>query len=147
MSADGQDWVDFNEVYITMVDYVYAGLAVSSHVDAGTGCIAEFNDVEIEGTGSTLDKSVDIGLLVNDPANLYIRLKDATGATDTWDDPCGTDAVLTNAYRAVDIPLSEFNIDLTRVKEMVIGIGDGQPGGEGMVYVDDIVLYPEADAN
>jgi hypothetical protein len=143
MSADGQQWVDVNEpVYMTIVDYAYAGLAVSAHEADGSSCEAVFSNVAIQGTNPTLDKSVDIGLLANDPANMYIRLKDATGATDTWDDPCGTDAVATNAYRAVNIPLSEFNIDLTRVAEMVIGIGDAsQAGGEGKVYVDDIALF------
>jgi hypothetical protein len=144
MSDDGEDWVDINEpVYISMVDYVYAGLAVSAHKDDGTPCEAVFSNVDIQGTNPTLDVSVDIGLPANDPANLYIRLKDATGATDTWDDPCGTDALSTNEYRAVNIPLSEFDeIDLTRVEEMVIGIGDAsQAGGKGRVYVDDIALF------
>jgi regulation of enolase protein 1 (concanavalin A-like superfamily) len=146
MSADGQQWVDINEpVYISMVDFVYAGLAVSAHEESGLSCEAVFSNVDIQGTNPTLDESVDIGLLANDPANMYIRLKDATGATDTWEDPCGTDAVSTNEYRAVNIPLSEFDeIDLTRVAEMVIGIGDpSQAGGEGRVYVDDIALLHE----
>ena len=56
----------------------------------------------------------------------------------------GTDALLTNAYRAVNIPLSDLNIDLDRVAELLIGFGNpSQAGGEGRAYVDDIsLLYP-----
>jgi hypothetical protein len=146
MSADGQKWVDINEpVYISMVDFVYAGLAVSSHVDAGTPCEAVFSDVQIQGTDSTLDVSQDIGLLINDPAALYVTIEDASEQkvkVNHADDP---NAVITQAeWVQWLIPLSELEsqVDLTQVKKMIIGIGDGQTTGEGKLYVDDIYILP-----
>jgi len=43
------------------------------------------------------------------------------------------------------INLADFGVDLTRVKEMTIGFGRPEattPGGSGIVYFDDIRLYP-----
>jgi hypothetical protein len=46
-------------------------------------------------------------------------------------------------WKLFSIPLSEFSsagVDLTQIKKMVIGIGDGQSVGEGKIYVDDVRL-------
>ncbi len=149
-SADDQTWDyvgDNSSISIPMFGDVYVGLAVTSRVDANTPCTAVFSNVEVTGTaGTTFTVSGDIGLPINDPADLYVAIEDATGAVKALypheDNP---HAVLVQDWVEWLIPLSAFSdqgIDLTQVRKMIIGVGDKQPGGKGKLYIDDIRLYP-----
>jgi hypothetical protein len=155
MSADGQDWVNIVEPNdISMYNYTVMGLAVSSHVDAGTACTAEFANVSLEGVTDSLDVSVDIGLPKNEPENVYVRLEDNNGASATAnyeDDPNGTLIEEYGEYKLFSTPLSAFaGLDLTQIKKIVIGVGsnNGQAGTTGKLYVDDVRLtLPVPDPN
>jgi len=147
ISADGQNWElieNEDPIAIPMYTDVYIGLVVTSHVNAGTPCTAVFSNVEVTGTASSeFTESVDVGLPVNDPANLYVRLEDGSGATATVNHPDDPNAVLNSEYVPFSIPLSEFSdqgLDLTQVGKMVIGVGDGEASGFGKLFVDDIRL-------
>jgi hypothetical protein len=147
MSADGEKWVNIVEPNdISMYNYTVMGLAVTSHVDAGTACTAEFVNVSLEQVTSSLDVSVDIGLPKNEPENVYVRLEDNNGmkATANYeDDPNGTLIEEDDEYKLFSAPLSAFTgIDLTRIKKIVIGVGpnNGQAASEGKLYVDDVRL-------
>ena len=83
-----------------------------------------------------------------DPGNaiepFYVALEDNAGNRKdiTHPDP----AVLTvNDWRQWSIPLADFtDVDLTAIKVMYIGAGDptgNQPGGSGLVRIDDIELH------
>jgi len=146
-SANGNTWEPFGDnstVSISMFDDVYIGLAVTSHVDAGTPNTAVFSNVAVEGTaGNVFTDSVDVGLSVNDPADLYVTIVDGSNVAATYNHPDNPDAVLNYEWLPFSIPLSAFSnggVDLTQVKTMIIGIGDEQPGGAGKLYVDDIRL-------
>ena len=148
-SADRQTWNpvgDDSTLYLPMVN-AYVGLAVTSHVDANTPCTAVFLNVEVTGTASeTFTTSADIGLPINDPADLYVAIEDATGAVQAvYPHENNPNAVLVNDWIEWLIPLTAFSdqIDLTQVKKMIIGVGDKQPGGKGKLYIDDIRLYFE----
>jgi hypothetical protein len=149
MSADGQNWVNIGEpVNISMINYTVCGLAVTSHENAGIPCTAVFEDVKVEVEGEegfTVDKSVDVGLEKNDPADIYVRLEDTNGASATAyydDNPNGVFVDPEDIeWKLFSIPLSEFaGVDLTQISKMVIGIGDGQSVGQGKIYVDDVRL-------
>jgi hypothetical protein len=151
MSADGENWEQIGEPNeVQMYNYTAMGLVVTSHRNAGIPCTAVLSDVKLDiggDTNYTLNASDNIGLEKNDPANIYVRLEDSSGITKTVnyeDDPNG---VFVDPYdvqwKLFSIPLSEFSsagVDLTQIKKMVIGIGDGQSVGEGKIYVDDVRL-------
>jgi len=83
------------------------------------------------------------GEATNGPDALYITLEDDGGniATVAHPDP---DAVLATAWLEWNIPLADLGaagIDVTAIRKMDIGIGspdNPQPGGIGILYVDDI---------
>jgi hypothetical protein len=158
MSADGENWEQIGEPNdISMYNYTVMGLVVTSHRNAGVPCTAVLSDVKLEIAGDTnytLNASDNVGLEKNDPADIYVRLEDSSGQTDTAhyeDDPNG---VFVDPYdiqwKLFSIPLSEFDeVDLTQIEKMVIGIGNGQAGGAGKIYVDDVrlTLPPLPDPN
>jgi hypothetical protein len=165
MSADGVKWDPVAEPnYISMINYTVGGLAVTSHEDAGTPCTAVFSNVSLEGTTSSIDTSMDIGLPKNEPENMYVRLEDNNGEKATAhydDDPNGPihvldeDGMAWEEWKLFSTPLSDFTdansvIDLTQIKKIVIGVGTaGQRASlEGQVWVDDVRLtLPIPDPN
>jgi hypothetical protein len=147
MSADGEKWVNIVEPNeISMYNYTVMGLAVTSHMDAGIPCTAEFSNVSLEGVESSLVLSEDVGLPKNEPENVYVRLEDNNSQTATAnyeDDPNGTLVTVWNHWKLFSTPLSAFtDVDLTQIKKIVIGVGpnNGQTASEGKLYVDDVRL-------
>jgi hypothetical protein len=93
----------------------------------------------VEGTGGSQ-------LRGNDPARLYVGLVDEAGRVGVVNHPDDPLAVGAAVWERWDIALSEFaaaGVDLTRITEMLIGMGDRdhpEPGGDGAVHFDDIRL-------
>jgi hypothetical protein len=91
----------------------------------------------------------------NDTERMYVGLKDTTGTyaqvkySDYGED---TNDVKIAEWHEWNIRLQDFNdggVDLADVNKVYIGFGDrsnlypgGTPGGSGVVYFDDIRLYP-----
>jgi hypothetical protein len=82
----------------------------------------------------------------NAPDRVYVGLVDEAGnvgVVNHADDPLAVGAALWERW---DISLSAFaaaGVDLTRIKEMLIGVGDRDDpvaGGEGLMHFDDIRL-------
>ncbi|MBN2313703.1 MAG: hypothetical protein JXM79_07215, partial [Sedimentisphaerales bacterium] len=125
---------------------VYVGLAVSAH-DPDAVCEAKFSNVATIGNvapAGVFNQSQDVGISSNAPSPLYVRLEDTTGKPGTVFHEDGQDAVLHSEWTQWAIPLEDFQtqgIDITTIKEIALGVGDKdnpQPGGTGMLIVDDI---------
>jgi len=76
---------------------------------------------------------------------LYVGLQDSTGKSAMVTHP-DSSMVTKNTWQEWRITLSDFaGVNLTAIKKMSIGVGDRgdtQPGGFGMLYIDDIYLHP-----
>ncbi|UCG54625.1 MAG: hypothetical protein JSV32_08640, partial [Dehalococcoidia bacterium] len=89
----------------------------------------------------------DVGMLSNEPEPMYVTVADGgdTAATVYYDDP---NASLIRDWTEWNIPLTNFSdqgVVLTDVANLAIGFGGAdnpQPGGSGIVFIDDIRLYP-----
>jgi hypothetical protein len=83
------------------------------------------------------------GTSTNGPAVLYVALEDSVGEVAIVPYADDTASTATN-WLEWEIPLSSFaGVNLARVKTMYIGVGDRGnpvPGGQGIIYVDDISL-------
>jgi hypothetical protein len=83
---------------------------------------------------------------------LYVVVEDSAGHVKIVNHPDNPDAVLATDWQQWDIPLTVFSdagVNLTAVETIYIGVGNSansQAGGEGMLYVDDIRLYPPPPA-
>ncbi|MHC4630625.1 MAG: LamG domain-containing protein, partial [Planctomycetota bacterium] len=82
----------------------------------------------------------------NSAEQIYVALEDASGrsAAVLYSD---RNDLLQNRWEVWDIALQDFvdanGVDLADIKKFAIGIGDGvSAGGSGVVYIDDIRLYP-----
>ena len=156
-SSDGVTWEDMIETdnpqepsfkNILMGQSVYVGLALTSHV-SGVTCEAVFSDVTTTGAVSGLFTPLAIGadMPANDPASMYVALSSSGGAPVEvrHDDPRAAQA---GDWTEWPIDLKQFadqGVVLTNVNTISIGFGDKnnpQPGGSGLVYFDDIRLYP-----
>jgi hypothetical protein len=78
----------------------------------------------------------------NDPELMYVVLSDRTNTVKVVHDD--SDALTDYQWQAWDIPLSAFDgVNMENVRNIRIGFGDGTaPGGKGLVYFNDILLYP-----
>jgi len=79
------------------------------------------------------------GDAANAAETLYVALNDS--AVVTHDNP---DAALATNWKAWNIDLQEFGINLTNVNSITLGLGNRNnpvAGGSGMMYFDDIRLY------
>jgi hypothetical protein len=82
---------------------------------------------------------------------MYLRLEDASGQSVRVEHPF-TYACQSDSWRQWSIALAQFNdggVDLTAVKKITIGLGNGtnsgQPEGDrDHIYIDQIVLNPAA---
>jgi len=84
-----------------------------------------------------------------DPNNgrdsLYVAIEDSAGQITVVTHP-DANAVLTSEWQKWHIPLADLRVagvDVMTVKKMYIGVGDRdnpQPGGTGIIYIDDIRL-------
>jgi hypothetical protein len=138
-SSDGNIWVAVATATITMTDPVCIGLGVTAHI-AGEQRTYQFEGIKTTGsvTGAWQGAVVD-SPRYNSAQNLYVAIQDSTNKL----------AVMTNAtavnsasWTEVKMPLSSFTgVSMTKVKKIVIGIGDrNSPAadGMGMLFIDDI---------
>ena len=83
------------------------------------------------------------GQFSNDPAPMYVALRDASNQTASVTHP-DADIVKASAWTEWRIPLSDFaGVDIAAVEGITIGLGDAanpSPGGAGLIYIDDICL-------
>jgi len=147
-SANGTTWQTVESTTMTMLTNVYVGLALTSHNTNAT-CTAEFSDVAITGTVTGDWQSQDIGIESNIPEPMYVVLADSAGnnAEIKHPDPAIS---ATGSWTEWNIPLADFTgVNMQAIKSMTIVVGDRantQAGGEGMLYIDDIRLYPPPPA-
>ena len=79
----------------------------------------------------------------NGPGHLYLSIEDDTGQIAVINHP-NPDSVLAAEWQRLSIPLADFiavGIDVTAIRKLNIGVGDlddPQPGGVGIIYIDDI---------
>ena len=78
------------------------------------------------------------GASANAAESLYVALNGGTPVTN--DDP---DAALTTAWTEWNIDLQAFGVNLSNVNTITLGLSS-VTGGAGMMYFDDIRLYPPA---
>ncbi len=141
-SPDNVTWKQFTLKTATMQNPIYVGLAVTSHnVDAV--CQATFSDVSFPGTNvSPQWNHQDIGIISNAPESMYVVLNGS--AIVYHEDP---NASLIDEWTQWEIPLQKFadlGVNLSNINSFGIGFGDRnnpQPGGQGIVFFDDIRLY------
>jgi hypothetical protein len=69
---------------------------------------------------------------------LYVALNGGTAVTN--DNP---DAAITTSWTEWNIDLQEFGINLANVNTITLGLSS-VTGGTGIMYFDDIRLYPPA---
>ncbi len=147
---DGQWQQEGQLVAVSMTDPVYIGLAVTSHA-AGVACKAVFSDIQTTGavSGQFTEQAIGVDMPSNSPAPMYVALANSGGtpAVVFHDDPSATQ--ISNWMEWL-IDLKQFSdggVNLTNVNTISIGFGDKnnpQPGGSGIMYFDDIRLYPSA---
>jgi hypothetical protein len=148
-SSNGTTWqsMSWNPQNISMSSNVYVGLVVTSH-SSGVTCEAKFSNVRTTGTVSGEWAHQDVGLASNDAQPLYVEVSSATGTpvVVAYDDP---DAAQIDTWREWVIPLQDLadqGINLTDVDKIAVGLGSkggaSASGGSGMMYFDDIRLYP-----
>jgi regulation of enolase protein 1 (concanavalin A-like superfamily) len=141
-SDNGTTWAPLlaagSEASIAMTDPVYLGLVVCSHA-SGQFIEATFSNVKTTGQvtpAGPFTTSRDIGIASNSPQPLYVTLRDKANHTATV---TKADLANTSAWTAWDIPLADFTgVNPAAVKTMIIGVGDKNPDGTGLVYIDDI---------
>ncbi|MCH8119182.1 MAG: hypothetical protein IIC00_05575 [Planctomycetes bacterium] len=143
---DGQWQQEGESATVAMTDPVYIGLALTSH-SSGITTVAVFSDVQTTVSGPFTQQAIGVDMLTNDPAPMYVAVASSGGtpAVVYHDDPGATQV---NTWTEWSINLTEFSnqgVVLTNVDSISIGFGDKanpQPGGTGLVYFDDIRLYP-----
>jgi hypothetical protein len=142
-SENGSSWTRIEDDIVNMNATAYIGLAVTSHNTEAT-CEAVFSNVSFTGNVSQQDwMNQDIGIISNSAETMYVILN--SEAVINYGDP---DATLIKEWTEWRINLQDFadlGIDLTNVESMGIGLGDRnnpQAGGSGILYIDDIRLYP-----
>ena len=143
-SADGNTWVNVGSaVTITMSGTVYVGLAVTSHAE-DVLCAAAFSGIQMEGniTGDWTVAAIgdtDQAEGENTPDTFYVALEDSTGTQAKVF--AHESAVGTGTWTEFVVPYASFtDLDTTRIKKIIIGVGDvSNPlKGKGLVYIDSI---------
>ena len=138
-SANGSDWSSFSLTSVAMANPLYIGLAVTSH-NTSVPCEAKFSNLSFPDMTVGPDWTTkDIGILTNDAEPMYIILNG--NAVIYHEDP---NAALTGQWNIPLQKIAEKNVDLTHINSLGIGLGDvdnPQPGGKGILYIDDIRLY------
>ena len=147
-SSDGVSWTSLtptesSTVDLDLLDPVYIGLAVTSHV-SGVPAVAEFSNVTITGaSGPWSVEAVGVEQPSNDAEPVYLVVEDGAGRDKmvTHPDPAATQIA---EWQEWVIPLTEFdNLNLASIKSVSIGVGNPnspQAGGTGKLYIDDIRL-------
>jgi hypothetical protein len=145
-------WSEIDTVDIithTPASPIFLGLCVSSQ-SYGNKCTADFSNVALLKTfppGTAVpDPTVgqDIGVPYNEPEPMYVALEDNNSKGTVYHpDP---NATQTGKWTEWRIDLNDFrvqDVNLTDVRKIRIGVGDGinGPDGTGKVHIDDIRLY------
>ena len=149
-SSDGVSWqaMPWNPQKISMPPNVYIGLALTSHNSGVTG-EARISDVTTTGAVSPpawTHEAIGVDMASNDPEPMYVALNG--NAVISHDNP---NAALINDWTEWIIDLQAFadqGVNLTNINTITIGLGDKsnfQAGGSGMMYFDDIRLYPHRE--
>ena len=144
-SPDGEEdtWTRFDLKTTSMPMPIYIGLAVTSH-DVTQVCEAKFSNVSFPGNDTLASQAwahCDIGIISNESEPMYVAIN---GKAVYNEDP---NAVLIGQWTKWQIPLQKFSdsgVDLSRANSFSIGLGNKdnpQPGGQGIIYIDDIRLY------
>ena len=148
-SSNGTAWTPMVwRPAISMESTVYIGLALTSHV-AGVQGQASFSGIRTTGTVTGQWQSQDIGILSNSAESLYVEIANANGASGVvlHDDPAATQIDTWTQWRIDLQRFADQGINLTNVNSISVGVGNKsnpQPGGTGIMYIDDIGLYPKA---
>jgi len=156
-SSDGVTWENMIETdnpqepsfkNILLNQNVYIGLALTSHV-AGVTCEAKFSDMTITGavSGQLTQQAIGADMPANDAASMYVALANSGGtpAAVYHDDLSATQI---GNWTQWDMDLKAFadlGVNLADINSISIGFGDKanpQPDGAGLVFLDDIRLYP-----
>ena len=145
-STNGTAWQPVENALptnIPMTSNVYVGLAVTSH-DADLTCEAKFSNVTITGTAGPQWEHRDIGIFGNAAESLYVALSNTTGAWGTvvHEDP-GAATIETWTEWVIDLKaFADQGVNMSNVDKIAIGLGvQGDAGGSGTVFIDDIKLY------
>jgi len=148
MSADGHTWEPIGipePIYLTGNADLHIGMAVSSHEGRDAApCEAIFSNVSVLGAvdaGAFTQAAAITGDAINAPERLYAKIKDATGKqVEVELDPTGT---VNNDWtlQQVDLPAIAGQVNLASVKALTLGIGNGTSGSEGLVLIDDVILF------
>jgi len=150
-SNDGINWqaMTWNPQNISMSPDVYIGLAVTSH-NVDVTCSAMFSGIQTTGEVTPLawtHQAIGVEMPSNDAAPMYLVLDGS--AVVYHDNP---NASLIAEWTEWNIDLQEFaaqGIDLNNISTVGIGFGNRdnpqQPGGSGLVFIDDIRLYPSRE--
>jgi hypothetical protein len=148
---DGQWQQEGQSATVAMVDPVYIGLALTSH-SPGITTEAVFSDVQTTGavTGVFAEQAIGIDMPSNDAESMYVAVASTGGtpAVVSHDDPGATQIGDWTEW-SIDLKqLSDAGVNLTNVNTISFGVGDKanpQPGGSGLLFVDDIRLYPHRE--
>ncbi len=144
-STNGTTWQPLGiPVNIQMSANVYIGLAVTAH-DAALTCEAVFSNVTTSGSVSGQWTNQDIGILANDPEQMYVALADSAGTLGVvaHEDPGATQI---STWTQWSIELTEFSdqgVNLAGIQKIMLGIGDRSnpvAGGSGKMFIDDIAV-------
>ncbi len=155
-SEDGLTWTDIATdapVEIPMAADAYIGLAVTSH-NTTMATVASFSGIATTGnvTGQWADEGIGVEQPAgNTPDTLYVALEDTSGHVKAAVNANPT-AVVTPVWQEWLIPLSDFSsagVKVNSIEKMYIGVGDRDnpvPGGQGLIYIDDIGFgHPASD--
>ena len=149
------EWIamGWNPQVLPMDPNVFIGLALTSHSGAETYATATLSNLEFEGgVGGLPLTSTEIGLTTTQsPATLYAAIEDSAGGISVAKHP-DPDAMINNEWVNWTIDLSEFDIDISDVAGLTIGV---EPAAcddpfvcsvfddTGKVDIDDVLLIPD----
>jgi hypothetical protein len=147
---DGQWKQQGESATVVMQNPVYIGLALTSH-SPGVTTEAVFSDVQTTGavTGVFTEQAIGIDMPSNTADPLYVAVASGGApAVVQHEDPGATQ---TGDWTEWSIDLKQFSdagVNLSGVNSISLGVGDKanpQPGGSGLLFVDDIGLYPHRE--
>ncbi len=161
MTANGaifQTWVDGweDEANGSVVGYSQAPFAEQTVVNSGRQSMPLAYDNSSEALYSEAKRTFEAaqdwsrhgittlvvnfhGVATNAAAPLYVKINDTKVL-------CNDGAAVTAlpVWKQWNIDLAATGVSLKSVKSMAVGVGDGNPGGTGTVFIDDIRLYRSA---
>ncbi len=147
-------WVQVGSEEIQMNTPCYIGMANTSH-QAYVPATVVFSNITTTGAVSgTIWTNQDIGIQSNAPERMYVMIKDGAGQMATVYNP-NLNAANVTAWTqwgqyGQGIALSEFtavnpSLNLANIDSISLGLGTRgnttQPGGSGLMFIDDIGLY------